>query len=242
MAPYDIPTDQFALYEHSVHGIALLENLDPRAPSCATCHGTHGAAPPGFSEVANVCGSCHSATQDYFLSSPHNSDNPAAPKCVTCHGRYDVGEPSEAMFVGDDPRHCGSCHAPDSAIGQTVSDLHLSLTDASATLDEASAAVERAAALGRIVEEERSLLADARTHLITARAAQHTVDLEVVRREVETSVDLSLEAKVLAESGISASRFRRVAMVIAMAAIVLIIISLIMLRREHVSSRDTEDR
>jgi len=48
MAPYDIPTNQFDLYKQSVHGHALLDNQDFRAPNCATCHGTHGAAPPAL--------------------------------------------------------------------------------------------------------------------------------------------------------------------------------------------------
>ncbi|MDE3091042.1 MAG: ammonia-forming cytochrome c nitrite reductase subunit c552, partial [Chloroflexota bacterium] len=46
MKPYGIPTNQYDLYKKSVHGVALLQKQDPRAPSCATCHGTHGAAPP----------------------------------------------------------------------------------------------------------------------------------------------------------------------------------------------------
>ena len=99
MADYPIPTDQFDLYADSVHGIALLEHQDTRAPNCATCHGTHGAAPPGFAEVANVCGSCHDATQNYYTSSAHFSTDPETPRCVTCHGRYDVQPASEAMFT-----------------------------------------------------------------------------------------------------------------------------------------------
>ena len=82
MRQYDLPTDQFALYQQSVHGVALLEKQDFRAPTCATCHGTHGAAPPGFEEVSNICGSCHSATQDYYLKSTHATGSIGS---LVCH-------------------------------------------------------------------------------------------------------------------------------------------------------------
>ena len=46
MEPYGIPTNQFAIYQNSVHGKALLLNQDVRAPTCASCHGSHDAKPP----------------------------------------------------------------------------------------------------------------------------------------------------------------------------------------------------
>lgn len=232
MAEYDIPTNQYALYETSVHGIALLEEQDTRSPSCATCHGTHGAAPPGFTEVANVCGNCHDATQNYFLSGAHNSDDPNAPRCVTCHGRYDVYEPSDAMFLGDDPRHCGSCHAPDSEIGSLVTAIYKSLVEANAAYEDAQEAVSDASDLGMIVTDEENLLAEARTQLISARAQQHSANLSTVREASDGSIALSQQAQEQAEDAISESRFRRRAMVIAILVIGLVIISLVMLRRE----------
>jgi predicted CXXCH cytochrome family protein len=232
MAEYDIPTNQFELYRTSVHGIALLDNQDIRAPACADCHGTHGAAPPGFEEVSNVCGSCHDATQNYFVSSLHNSDDPNAPRCVTCHGRYDVQQPGEAMFLGDEPRHCGSCHEPDSPEGQIVAKLYQTLSEADHSLEEAEAAVERTSELGMIVIEEENMLAEARTSLITARAAQHTIDLDKVLEESDASITLSEKARQQAEEDVEESRFRRLAMIIAILVIGLIIVSLVMLRRQ----------
>ncbi len=232
MADYDIPTNQFDLYRTSVHGIALLDNQNIRAPTCADCHGTHGAAPPGFEEVANVCGSCHDATQNYFLSGPHNSDDPNAPRCVTCHGRYDVQEPSEAMFLGAEPRHCGSCHDPDSPTGQIVAEMYQTLAEADLAFDDAEEAVRHTSDLGMIVMEEENILAEARTRLITARAAQHTNNLDQVLEESNASIALSNQAHQQAEDSIKESRFRRQAMIIAMFVIGMIILSLMLLRRQ----------
>lgn len=237
MADYDIPIDQYALFEESVHGIALLNNQDIRAPNCATCHGTHGAAPPGFSEVANVCGSCHSATQDYFVSGPHNSDDPEAPRCVTCHGRYDVQEPSHAMFEGDEPRHCGSCHAPNSEVGSTVAEIYQSLVDADTAYAEAQETVEQAAALGMLITEEENLLSEAYTRLTIAEAAQHTASLSVVQEETNASIEMSTSAETKAEEAIGENHFRRQAMVVALGVIGLIILSLVWLRRDLIARR-----
>lgn len=234
MAEYEIPTHQYDLYRDSVHGEALLERQDTRAPNCADCHGTHGAAPPGFAEVSNVCGSCHSATQNYYLDGAHNSEDAESPRCVSCHGRYDVQQPSEAMFAGSEPRQCGSCHAPDSETGQVVSTLHQALTTADAALIEAEEAVERASSLGMLIAEEESLLTEARTRLITARAAQHTVDVEAVTAETEAAVAMSEQAREQAEAAIAENQFRRRAMVIALGVNALVIVSLVLVRRELV--------
>jgi hypothetical protein len=143
------------------------------------------------------------------------------------------------MFLGGEPRHCESCHALDSNAGEVITTLHEGLVEADATLEEAESTVSRAATLGMIVAEEEGLLAEARTKLITARAAQHTVDVGVVLEESSASIDLSEQASQQAEGAIAESQFRRQAMVVAVGAIVLVIFSLVLLRRELVASRES---
>jgi hypothetical protein len=232
MAPYEIPTNQFDLYKQSVHGHALLDNHDLRAPDCATCHGTHGAAPPGFEEVANVCGSCHAATQDYFLDSPHVSDDNIGPKCVTCHGRYDVNEPDETLYLGTEPRHCGECHAPDTEAGQVVQALYDSITGAAQAYEEAELAIQDARDVGMLVAPLEGQLRQANTDLVTARAAQHTLDLELVSARTDAARATAGEVQASAEEAIASNNFRRRAMVIAVAAIALTIVALYLLKRE----------
>jgi hypothetical protein len=232
MAPYDIPTNQFDLYRQSVHGHALLDNQDFRAPNCATCHGTHGAAPPGFEEVANVCGSCHTATQDYYLESPHAKAGGDAPKCVTCHGRYDVSKPSEALYLGAEPRHCGACHAPDSTPGQVAQSLYDGITAATQAREEAESAVQAARRVGMLVAPMEARLREASTSLITARAAQHTLDTATVHEQADDARAIADEVKASADAAIAESIFRRQAMVVAVAAIGLTILALYFLKRE----------
>lgn len=241
MAPYQIPTNQFDLYQQSVHGHALLDNQDFRAPNCATCHGTHGAAPPGFEEVANVCGSCHNATQDHYLKSPHaNGGDELAPKCVTCHGRYDVSKPSEAIYLGSEPRHCGECHSADSEPGRVAQDLYDSLTTASQAYEEAEAAIQEVQEVGMLVATMEGRLREANTDLITARAVQHTLDLATVRAHTDKVVNVTTEVKISAETAIAQNIFRRRAMIIAVAIIGLAIVPLYLFRRELDRQLDRE--
>ena len=54
----------------SVHADALLKRGDTSAPTCNTCHGSHGATPPGITEVANVCAQCHVREAQNFSAGP----------------------------------------------------------------------------------------------------------------------------------------------------------------------------
>jgi hypothetical protein len=233
--PYGIPINQDDLFKSSVHGIALLKNQDLRAPSCATCHGTHGAAPPGFEQVANVCGSCHNATQEYFLKSKHASV-PGGPECVTCHGQHDAETPSDKMFTGNAPRQCGQCHPAGSPQAETVKSLYTGLHQASTTYDEAEKAIAQAAGIQMIVALEESQLQQAKTSLLTARAAQHTVQLADVSKLAGQATSISQQTKQAAETQVAESILRRKVMVVAVVMIGLVIISLVIIKRSLVAS------
>ncbi len=70
MKPYGIPTDQEEKFRQSVHGVALLQKHDAGAPACNSCHGNHGATPPGVESISKVCGTCHALNADLFSASP----------------------------------------------------------------------------------------------------------------------------------------------------------------------------
>ena len=231
MASYGIPADQLDLYRQSVHGHALLDKQDFRAPTCATCHGTHGATPPGVTEVANVCGSCHSATQDYYLKSAHAKGGDAAPKCVTCHGQHAVNPPSDAGLVSAQPQHCGTCHTPDSAEGKVAQSMYDAFDSTTKAYTDAENSIVSAKGLGMLVAQQETELQGAKTGIITARAAQHTLESDTVFKSLEDARKAADGAKAGAENAISQSILRRRAMVIAVAAIALTIVALYLLKR-----------
>ena len=85
MSEFDLPVQLVDEYRRSVHGEMLLERHDAGAPTCATCHGNHAAAPPGFASVGAVCGQCHQHAAQHFAGSIH-AQQESFHGCVQCHG------------------------------------------------------------------------------------------------------------------------------------------------------------
>src|SRR5215831_17750606 len=112
MKEYKIPTEQFANYSKSVHHDALMLRGDLSAPTCSTCHGNHGAAPPGVTSVANVCSNCHVFQAQLFDSSPHKQVFASAglPGCVTCHSNHLITRPTDEFVGTGEKAVCTQCH------------------------------------------------------------------------------------------------------------------------------------
>lgn len=86
MDPYNLPATIPEQYARSIHGRNVLEKGDSGSPNCATCHGSHAAAPPGYLEVGHVCGKCHQQIEEYFLTSVHGKI-PVMARCIGCHAK-----------------------------------------------------------------------------------------------------------------------------------------------------------
>jgi predicted CXXCH cytochrome family protein len=129
MRGYNLPTDQFALYQTSRHG-QLLAQGDEKVAVCTDCHGAHEILPPedpgSSTYVRNIpatCGKCHSDAKrmaSYGLKGDPSAEfaagvhgtlllekgNLAAPDCTRCHGAHGATPPG----VGDVDKICGQCH------------------------------------------------------------------------------------------------------------------------------------
>jgi predicted CXXCH cytochrome family protein len=258
MEPYGIPTDQYAIYKESVHGKALLEDKDVRAPSCASCHGSHAAKPPRDSEVVEVCGKCHTATQALYEESRHAELGPASPKCWTCHGTHDVRSPGSPVlsetpdyacdtchdlnthqlrleldrFENEADRRCDTCHHPDSQIYAQVQGIADALGGAEGAYDAAGQRIEDASRLGMITADADVGLAQAKTSLIQAQAAVHTTKLKLVS-DLSTDARIKAEeAQALAAAKVDESIFRREAMVVVLVLIAVSLLFLVILKRQ----------
>ena len=234
MAPYGIPANQYELYKGSVHGVALLEKQSLRAPTCSVCHGKHGATPPGFEQVANVCGQCHAATQDYYKQGAHRAGmtGEAAPRCVTCHGMHEVMPTSRDLFVGTEAGRCGSCHPAGSEAGGQAEAMHQALTEADEAFEEAERVISSATEQRLIMAEQEELLQRAYTPLIESRALQHTVNLEEVEAKAEESLMLSQQAQSSAEDALAGLDTRRLGMIVALVVILITIVALVFVKLE----------
>lgn len=165
-------------YKAGVHGRAFLIDGNDAAPSCARCHGSHGATPPGVGDVDKVCGQCHSKARSYFLSSPHKEAMVAAgePECAACHGNHRISPASPALLGPV----CKKCHEPDDEALHVAARFKAMVTGASAMIDEANRRVAVAARIPLYVDDYKARLEDARTALLEAYPATHSLDtLEV---------------------------------------------------------------
>jgi hypothetical protein len=267
MQGYDIPTNQYDIYKESVHGQALLDRSDLRAPTCASCHGSHDAKPPKSSEVVNVCGKCHTATQALYEQSRH-AELEVGPKCWTCHGTHDVVQPSEARFfhpsppelecstchnladrtlllnadrfASDGDRRCDTCHHPASLLYAQAQGIYNALSKANTSYEQALAKIDEAAGAGMLVADADVLVTQAKTSLIQARAAVHTTKLTDVAVKADAAVAKATEAQAFAEGRLAESLFRREAMVVVLVLIAVTILALVLLRRQLDHSYDRE--
>ena len=100
MAPYKIPTNQYADWQQSVHAQALLEQGDLGAPACNDCHGNHGATPPQAASVQHVCGQCHAREAGLYQASFKNAlfEKLKVPQCIVCHSNHRILHPTPELF------------------------------------------------------------------------------------------------------------------------------------------------
>ncbi|SYZ73030.1 9 hemes c containing cytochrome [Candidatus Zixiibacteriota bacterium] len=230
MKGYGIPTNQYNDYVKSVHGVALLVNKDNGAPACNSCHGNHGATPPGVTTLAAVCGTCHALVADNFDKSPHKKafDEAGFPECETCHSNHYVQKP-QLYWVGiTDSSLCIRCHAAnDGTRGFAVADsVHLALSRLTDAYDRAAKEIDRADQKGMMVTDDRFALNDVKQSIIQGTNEVHLFDASVVEK---TSAEAVKAADKVYESGqkkIANYYFRRKGLGIATLLITILVIAL----------------
>jgi hypothetical protein len=212
MARYDIPTDQLENYKQSRHGIALLEKSDLNAPACNSCHGNHGAAPPGASSVVAVCGNCHQTNEELYEKSPHRE--PFAEKnlsgCVVCHGNHRILAATDELVSFDKPSPCAECHkrTGDEAapaivhIRGLLDSLHSGHADALEKL-------ERAEQLGMDVADAKYELKGAKQALVLSRVAIHSFQVEELAAVARPGIAILVAARKAGEDAVREYSFRR---------------------------------
>ncbi len=221
MAKYKIPTTQNADYRKSVHWKAL-EGGDLSAPSCASCHGNHGATPPQVASVANVCGTCHALMEDLYNKSPHQPVFAAmgVGGCVTCHGNHEVLKPSLALLAGE-KAVCAQCHEPDSGGGKAAAEMAGLITRLQSALRESDATLQRASNSGMEVSEALLKQREAEENLVKARVAVHAFRVAAVGEPVNAGLKIAAETRQAGENALRERDFRRMGLGIALVTIVI---------------------
>lgn len=183
MAPFGVPTNVVSEYKKGVHGKRLAK-LDTAAPTCTTCHGNHGAAPPGVVEVVNICGKCHTNIRDEFKQSKHFRKGL---ECINCHDNHNNTHPTTAKFTEHSKRGCRSCHDKHNSKAVAYINATLkSLDRAGRDLKKAEGMAASAASKGFYVDSEKVLLQEGQTALIEFRNTQHTLKHDAIMTQLTT--------------------------------------------------------
>ncbi len=193
MKGYPIPTDQFAKYNGSIHHEALVVRGDLSAPTCSTCHGNHGAVPPGVDKVQNVCSNCHTFQDQMYEKSSHKKAFQAAslPGCVVCHGNHGITYPTDAKLGTGPEAVCMRCHTPGDKCDQARAALQTNLTGLDEAVKKADQILALADSWGMEVGEARLAQAQARDSLTKARVTIHSFRTDLVDEDVQAGLKVA---------------------------------------------------
>ncbi|HXV63567.1 MAG TPA: cytochrome c3 family protein [Vicinamibacteria bacterium] len=227
MAPYGIPVDQLEQYRASVHGRAL-DGGDLSAPTCNTCHGNHGATPPGLSSVSLVCGNCHAIQREFFGASPHFEAfaEIGEPECETCHGNHDVQHADDQLLGVEVGQICGDCHFEGEEPYNVAQAMRADLEELKTAIADARGTVEQASVAGMEVSEAELVLIDANQALVQARNAVHAVSPETLREETDPGRNFAQTAREMGLFALEELQYRRRGLAVSVFFILLVVAGL----------------
>lgn len=210
MKGYKISHDQFSKYKSSVHAKYLFERQDRSSPTCNSCHGNHGAAPPGITSVANVCGQCHTRQSSLFQASPHKArfDALGLGECTECHGNHEVKSPAQFMAANETPI-CMNCHSQGDKGYQTGEKIWQLLANLSANIERSQTILDRAERAGMEVSRPKFELNEAREGLVQARVLIHSFSTEELEKVINTSLVITAKSHQAGEQALSELNYRR---------------------------------
>jgi len=228
MKGYSIPTDQFAKYSTSIHHEALAVRGDLSAPTCTTCHGNHGAAPPGVDKVENVCSTCHVFQAQMYEKSSHKAAFQAAslPGCVVCHGNHAISHPTDAKLGPGPEAACMRCHTPGDACDQARAGLLADLTRLDDAIKSADQVLAVAESSGMEVSEARLGQNQARDSLTKARVTIHSFRKDLVDQDIQAGLNIAAQNLQAGQKAMVERNYRRVGLGMSLIAIGIALVGL----------------
>jgi predicted CXXCH cytochrome family protein len=193
MAEFGMEADIVTGYRSSIHGRMLLEEGSSAAPNCTSCHGVHGATPPGVGDTDKICGACHEQTRKAFLAGPHHEGLREAglPECASCHSNHAI----QQFGIERVQSLCAECHGEGSdqvVLGQKIHALIESANEAVAEAEEQVREADRAALE---VEDALSRVEEAKTYVTEALPMVHTVSREPVEQLTRRAQSIAEEVE-----------------------------------------------
>jgi hypothetical protein len=228
MKEYAIPTDQYANYNKSVHHDALAVRGDLSAPTCTTCHGNHGAAPPGVDKVQNVCSTCHVFQAEMYEKSSHLKAFQAAslPGCVVCHSNHDITHPTDAKLGTGPEAACVRCHQAGDVCDRTRAELLTDLERLDAAIKNADGVLAVAESSGMEVSEAQLAQSQARDSLTKARVTIHSFRKDLVDQDTQAGLGIAAKNLQAGQKAMAERNYRRVGLGISLVALAMMLVGL----------------
>lgn len=211
MAAFSRAPAPYADWSASVHAAALLKRGDTSAPTCSTCHGSHGATPPGVTQVANVCAQCHVREAELFRASPKKAifDQINVPECIACHSNHRIAQPADTWVGLKDPAVCATCHDETTKGAQTVMDIRRGLDDLNRTIGAGDVVLTRAERAGMLVDDGTGALREARDHQIHSRVLVHAFAIKPFNDMVNQGLSAARRSQGIGENALRELQVRR---------------------------------
>ena len=221
MKPFGIATNQYANYTTSVHYDALTKGGALSAPTCVTCHGNHGATPPGVDKVQNVCATCHVFQAQMYGKSTHFKafQDKNLPGCVVCHSNHAIHPPTDAMLDTGKQGVCMSCHKPGDKCDVARVNILSSLTKLDQTITSANQILHLAESSGMEVSAALGAQDQARDALTKARVTIHTYQPSLVAAEVQNGMKIANANSKAGQDAMVERNHRRIGLGICLIAI-----------------------
>jgi hypothetical protein len=219
----------FAEYQTGVHGQAFLVEANDSAPTCASCHGSHGAAPPGIGDVDKVCGQCHATARGYYREGPHARAlrEGSGPECASCHGNHRIARADAALL----DTACAACHEPGSEMIKVAAGMKALIAGAREEIERARVQVERAAAIPLYVDDYQARLEEAHTSLVQASPVVHALDVGRVEQLTERARGIAKEVESEIDGKLGERWWRRVGLLFFWFYLGLTLAILVLIRR-----------
>lgn len=228
MKGYPIPTDQFTKYSTSIHHESLAVRGDLSAPTCSTCHGNHGAAPPGVDKVQNVCSTCHIFQAQMYEKSSHKDAFQAAslPGCVVCHSNHGIVHPTDAKLDTGAEGVCMQCHKPGDVCDQARAGLLTDLRRLDEAINNADRVLALAESSGMEVSEARLAQSQARDSLTKARVTVHSFRKDLMDQDIQAGLKIAAKNFEAGQKAMTERNYRRVGLGVSLVAIGIVLVGL----------------
>ena len=217
MAAFGHEATPFADWSSSVHASALLKRGDTSAPTCNTCHGSHGATPPGVTQIASVCSQCHVREAELFNASPKKAifDEMGQAECLVCHNNHAIAKPADAWIGLKEPAVCATCHDDTSNGSASITGMRQHLDELAGSITAAQAVVDRAEHAGMLVDHGKVAIQKAHEQQVQSRVLVHAFADEPFTKVVREGTRAAKEAERAGEEALVELQFRRKGLAVA---------------------------